>query len=241
MKMRIVHLYPSLLNLYGDRGNILALKRRLEWRGIKTEVVAVERNEDLNFASADIIFLGGGSDREQLIVCERLRDIKDGWRRYVECGGVAVAVCGGYQLLGQYYKMGDRTIEGVGVVDIFTETGEGRIIGNMVIKSDFLDKPIVGFENHGGRTHIGKYTPLGKVLCGGGNNGSDGGEGIIYKNVFGTYMHGPVFPKNPHFCDYVLQRAIERKDEELILAPLNDSVEMAANEYIVERFTKTIA
>ncbi len=236
MKITIAHLYPELLNLYGDRGNIISLKKRLEWRGIEAEVKEYSITDNIDFENIDIVFVGGGSDREQLLVCNRLKEIKDDFAKYVENNGVVVAICGGYQLLGHYYKMQDETIEGLDILNIYTESGKGRLISNVVVKSDFLDRPIVGFENHGGRTYIGSHKPLGKAIYGNGNNGRDGFEGVVYKNVIGTYLHGPLLPKNPHLCDYIIEKALQNKDENFILQSLDDEIEMNANEYVVNRF-----
>ena len=142
----------------------------------------------------------------------------------------------GYQLLGNYYKMGDETIEGLGVVNIHTERGDSRLISNIVLQSDLFPLPIVGFENHGGRTFIEDYQPLGKVLSGHGNNDKDKSEGIVYKNVIGTYLHGPLLPKNTHLCDYLLQTALNRRFGKVELPELDDKDELAANHYIVKRF-----
>ena len=166
MKLTIGHLYPELLNLYGDRGNIICMVQRLKWRGIDAEVKEFDLNDKIDFSKLDIVLLGGGSDREQLLVCNRLKRIKKDFIDYVEQGGVVLAICGGYQLLGNYYKMGDETIEGLGVVNIHTERGDSRLISNIVLQSDLFPLPIVGFENHGGRTFIENYQPLGKVLSG---------------------------------------------------------------------------
>ncbi len=236
MKLKIGHLYPELLNLYGDRGNILSLQKRMQWRGIEAEVAEYTLSDKIDFSALDIVFVGGGSDREQLLVCKRLGEIKSEISDYVGDNGVVVAICGGYQLLGHYYKIKDELIEGLSIIDAFTEGGNGRLIGNVVAQTDFLDRPVVGFENHGGRTHIGDHKPLGSVLFGSGNNGADGGEGILHKNVIGTYLHGPLFPKNPHLCDYVIQKALERRGFDTDLAPLDDKIELAANAYIVSRF-----
>lgn len=238
MKIKIAHLYPDLLNLYGDRGNIASLTKRLSWRGIDSEVTEYSIDDSINFSGTDIIFLGGGSDREQLLVCDRLQQLKGSFRAYIESGGVTLAICGGYQLLGHYYKMQDQTVEGLGILDIATESGEKRLIGNVVVQSELFDRPIVGFENHGGRTVINGHTPLGKVLFGYGNDGTSGSEGVIYKNTIGTYLHGPLLPKNPHLCDYILQSAIDRINPGFVLETLDDRIELAANDYILNRFTK---
>ncbi|MBQ6907979.1 MAG: glutamine amidotransferase [Clostridia bacterium] len=238
MKLEIAHLYPELLNLYGDRGNIISLKKRLEWRGIEVCVKEYGITDEIDFESTDIIFIGGGSDREQLLVQNRLTKIKDKFKQYVENNGVVVAICGGYQLLGHYYKMNDKNIDGLDILDIYTESGKGRLISNVVINTNFLDRPVVGFENHGGRTYIGKHDPLGKVVFGNGNNGIDGFEGVVYKNVIGTYLHGPLFPKNPHLCDYVIKKALQNKYGDVELKSLDDKIEFFANDYIVNRFQR---
>ncbi|MCH5209349.1 MAG: glutamine amidotransferase [Oscillospiraceae bacterium] len=240
MKIKILHLYPDLLNLYGDKGNIECMRSRLVWRGIDAEVVAYTC-EDTGFdlSDIDIVFIGGGSDREQKIVCSRLLEHKDALKSYVEDGGSLVAVCGGYQLLGKYYKLQDETIEGLDILDIYTEQGKKRLIGNIVLETDFIDEKIVGFENHGGRTYIGEHTPLGRVAYGYGNDEKSGAEGVIYKNVVATYLHGPLLPKNPALCDYILTNALKRKNPGFEgLSPLDDDLEKTANEYIVNRFKK---
>ena len=236
MNLKIAHLYPELLNLYGDRGNIISLKKRAEWRGIDVEVKEYKLADEIDFENIDILFIGGGSDREQLLVCQRLKEIKKDFKNYVENNGVVTAICGGYQLLGKYYKMKDETVEGLEILDIYTESGEGRLIGNVVIETEFLDRPIVGFENHGGRTYIENHNSLGKVVYGNGNNDNDKAEGVLYKNVIGTYLHGPLFPKNPHLCDYIIKKALQNKYGEVELEELDDSVEFAANDYVVNRF-----
>lgn len=240
MKIKIMHLYPDLLNLYGDRGNIECLKRRLTWRGIDAEVVSYACDDDgFDISDVDIVFLGGGSDREQKIVCERLLAHKRQLTDFVENGGSLVAVCGGYQLLGKYYKLKDETIDGLGILDIYTEQGKGRLISNIVLESDIIHQKIVGFENHGGRTYIGSHKPLGRVIYGNGNADGAGAEGVIYKNVVATYLHGPLLPKNPELCDYILTNALKHKYPNFNgLMRLDDKLENMANEYIVKRFVK---
>ena len=236
MKITIGHLYPDLLNLYGDRGNIIALSSRLRWRGIEAEVREYRLRDDIVFSELDIVFLGGGSDREQMLVCKRLFDIRGGFAEYAERGGVVLAVCGGYQLLGEYYRVGGEKIEGLGILDIRTENEPGRLIGNVVVESPLSSMPVVGFENHGGRTYTGGHTPLGRVLAGGGNNGRDGAEGVLYKNVLGTYLHGPLLPKNPEIADWMLRAALANKGAALPFTELDDSAEKAANRSAAERF-----
>ncbi|MDR2733606.1 MAG: glutamine amidotransferase [Spirochaetota bacterium] len=241
MEITIGHLYPDLLNLYGDRGNIMALVRRLEWRGIGAKIREYRLHDDIDFAALDIVFLGGGSDREQMLVCARLREIRSAFADYVESDGAVIAICGGYQLLGEYYRMGDAVIEGLRILDVRTENEPGRLIGNVVIRSPLSSMPIVGFENHGGRTYIGEHTPLGRVITGGGNNGKDGHEGVQYKNVLGTYLHGPLLPKNPELCDWILRAALLRKGYTSELAPLDDTMEITANRAVAERFAGKMA
>ncbi len=239
MKLTIGHLYPDLLNLYGDRGNIQCLMKRCLWRGIEAETIAFELDDKIDFSNLDIVLLGGGSDREQMLVCEKLKEIQKDFKEYVEQGGVVIAICGGYQLLGNYYKTDMGTIEGLSLVDMYTEQGEDRLIDNIVLQSELFDMPIVGFENHGGRTFIGKNKPLGKVLYGSGNDGKSGYEGVVYKNVIGTYLHGPLLPKNPQLADELILRALKKKyGEDVTLSPLDDSQEKAANDYIYNRFVK---
>ena len=238
MKVTIGHLYPDLLNLYGDRGNIQCMRKRCEWRGIEAEVREFQITDAIDFSALDIVLLGGGSDREQMLVCERLKAIQKDFQGYVEDGGVVIAVCGGYQLLGHYYDTDDGRIEGLSLVDLYTEQGSPRLISNIVIQNDQMEAPIVGFENHGGRTYINDNQPLGKVLFGFGNNGEDGQEGVLYKNVIGTYLHGPLLPKNPQISDLLIRRALERKYGNAELSPLDDAQELEANQYIVERFVK---
>ena len=162
MKLTIGHLYPDLLNLYGDRGNIQCLMKRCQWRGIEAETIAFELNDTIDFSGLDIVLLGGGSDREQMLVCEKLRELQGAFKAYVENNGVVIAICGGYQLLGNYYKTDQGMIKGLELVDMHTEQQEGRLISNIVLKSDLFDMPVVGFENHGGRTFIGNNQPLWK-------------------------------------------------------------------------------
>lgn len=238
MKITIGHLYPDLLNLYGDRGNIQCMKKRLEWRGIEASVMEFSLTDHIDFSQLDLVLLGGGSDREQMLVCQRLKTIREDFASYVEDGGSVLAVCGGYQLLGHYYDTEDGRIEGLSLVDLYTRQGSPRLISNIVIQNENFPYPIVGFENHGGRTYINDNRPLGKVAFGHGNNGEDGQEGVLYKNVVGTYLHGPLLPKNPHVCDYLLKNALERKYGTADLVPLDDEQELEANRYIVERFVK---
>jgi len=242
MKLVIGHMYPDLLNLYGDLGNILTLKRRSEWRNIETEVKSITVDSNTNFTDIDILFLGGGSDREQKIVSDDLT-IKKGknLKSAIEDGLTVLGICGGYQLLGNYYQTskGDK-LKGVGVLDVWTVAGTKRMIGNVVIEANINEKnfKMVGFENHSGKTYLGKSNPLGKIIIGSGNNGEDKTEGCIYKNVYGTYLHGPVLPKNPEFADILIETALKRKYGKVELTPLDDSLEQQAKQSLIERFVK---
>ena len=237
MKLHIGHLYPDLLNLYGDRGNIACLRQRLVWRGLEAEVTRYGLADPVDFSKLDIVLLGGGSDREQMLVCSRLREKQADMKAYVEDGGTVIAVCGGYQLLGHYYDTDAGRIEGLGLANLVTVQGSPRLISNVVLESSRYEMKITGFENHGGRTRLGPdMIPFGKVVFGFGNNGEDGFEGVVYKNVIGTYLHGPLLPKNPMVADDLLSRALDRKYGKTSLSPLDDAWEMEANRYITDRF-----
>lgn len=249
MKLKIGHLYPDLLDLYGDRGNILTLVQRSQWRGIETGVQRVSIGDSLDLSKIDILFIGGGSDREQNILVEDLMKRKRELKAAIEDGLVVLAICGGYQLLGQYYQMsGGKKIPGLGFLDLWTEAGSKRLIGNVVVKlegrlyeqsaqlSSSPPETLVGFENHSGKTFLGKdLQPLGQVLHGNGNNSQDGTEGVRYKNVFGTYLHGPLLPKNPHFADLLLSLAFERTGTTKKLTALDDQLELLAHQTMVQR------
>lgn len=235
MNLVIGHLYPDLLNLYGDRGNIRTLKLRAQWRGMEVQVKEFALEDEIPFEDLDIVLLGGGSDREQLLVCKRLKELKKDFSTYAEKGGVILAVCGGYQLLGNYYQLDHEKVDGLGVLDIATVQGSPRLIGNIVLET--ASGPVVGFENHGGRTDIGSHEPFGRVLSGFGNDGVSGFEGVRYKNVLGTYLHGPILPKNPNIADDLLTRALSRKYQDFTgLSPLDDKEELLAQETLIARF-----
>lgn len=238
MKINIAHFYPELLNLYGDKGNIASLKNRLLWRGIKAEVTEYKLSDDIDFENTDFIFIGGGSDKDQLLVCSRLHEIKDDFKAYVEDNGVVLAVCGGYELLAKSFVIKNETVDGIGILDAYATADSNRLTGDIIIKPDFLHKPVIGFENHSGRMFTNNLKPLGKVLHGNGNSGKDGFEGVIYKNVTATYLHGPLLPKNPHLTDYILSAALKKKYGDIELAPLDDTVEYTANEYMCKRYIK---
>ncbi len=237
-EINIIHLFPDLLNLYGDKGNIASLVKRLEWRGIGANVITVcDRDAEIDFENADIIFIGGGPDKEQDVVCEILKKQKSSLSAYAENGGVIVAACGGFEILGKYYYSSQTKKEGVGILDVCTEPSDKRLIGNVVLDCDLFEQKIVGFENHAGRMKIGGCRPLGRVVLGSGNDGTSGYEGVIYKNVIATYLHGPLLIKNPMLCDYILNAALKKKYADFEgLERLDDTIENAANESVVKRF-----
>ncbi len=236
--LTLLHLFPDLLNLYGDKGNIAALEKRLSWRGIEVKTkVHTDRETAPDFEHTDILFLGGGSDREQALVLEILRKHKDALHAYIENGGVLLALCGGFPMLGQYIETADGKQNGLGILNIHTDLTHKRMIGDVVLSSPLCSSLICGFENHPGITCIGDYTPLGKILTGFGSDGTGAQEGLLYKNVFASYLHGPLLPKNPQLCDVILTRALKQKYPEFtVLSPLEDSLEEAANGYIVKNF-----
>ncbi len=235
-ELQILHLYPELLNLYGDSGNILVLRKRLEWRHLGCTVHEVHMGERASLTGIDLAFIGGGSDREQRIVCDELQRQRSELAAFVEDGGVLLAVCGGYQLLGHSYLMGNEEVRGLSLVDLYTDRGSPRLIGNVMVESRIAPQPIVGYENHGGRTHLdARVEPLGRVLFGNGNDGKSGQEGCLYRNVVGTYVHGPLLPKNPGMADWLLSRALERRGDTGELEPLDDTEELAANETMRKR------
>ena len=239
-RLRVAHLYPELLNLYGDSGNILVLRRRMEWRGMVCEVREVHMGERPSLADVDLVFVGGGSDREQRIVCDELQAVKSELHSFVEDDGVLLAVCGGYQLLGHSYLMGDEEVRGLSLVDLYTDRGSPRLIGNIAVQSRIAAHVIVGYENHGGRTHLGAgVEPLGRVLHGHGNDGESGYEGCLYRNVVGTYVHGPLLPKNPDVADWLIRRALERRYGATEIELLDDAEELAANQVMCSRLGVT--
>ncbi|MEW6182040.1 MAG: glutamine amidotransferase [Bacillota bacterium] len=236
--LTVCHLYPDLLNLYGDRGNIIAFVKRCRWRGISVKVNEVNLGEPVDFAQVDFLFLGGGSDREQGLITADLIDRASDLAAAIENGLVVLAICGGYQLLGHYYRTLDGTeIPGLSILDLYTHAGTKRMIGNIGIEVEINGKRMqtTGFENHSGQTYLGNVRPLGRVLKGYGNNGSDGYEGARYQNVFCTYLHGPLFPKNPVLTDNLLSLALRRRGEDNFLAPLDDTFENKANEVMLHR------
>jgi len=237
MNIKIVHLYPDLLNLYGDNGNISALTYRLAKRGITAEICECHHLDTPDFAGTDIVFIGGGSDKELLSVNERLLPYAKDLKAYIEDGGTLLAVCGGYQLLGSHFESGGKKIKSLELLDIFSTERKDRYIGNIVCESELLGTTLVGFENHSSVMNIGSYSPLARVIKGNGNDGVSGYEGVVYKNVIATFLHGPLLPKNPVLADYILKNALSKKYGDVTLEPLDDKTELLAHNYIVENFS----
>jgi CobQ-like glutamine amidotransferase family enzyme len=228
--LRVCSLYPELMNIYADRGNIAILRARCEWRGLGFELAASSLAETLDPDSHDLFYMGGGQDRDQVAVARDMVDTKrDALHAAAARGAVVLAVCGGYQLLGSSYEMGEEKLPGIGLVDLHTVREPGpRLIGNCAIEADLGagQRVIAGFENHGGRTYLGAgEQPLGRVLSGHGNNGGDGFEGVHRGNVIGTYLHGPLLPKNVWLADRLIELALGIDQ----LEPLDDAMEDAAH------------
>ncbi len=246
-ELNICHLYPDLLNLYGDRGNIISLSKRCQWRDIEVNVQNISIGDTFCYDGYDIIFMGGGQDYEQTILQDDLMNNKrKGIIEAVESGKVFLAICGGFQLLGKYYRTHTgKDIECIGALNLWTHAGETRLIGNLVFQVDFLKTQnhngyVVGFENHAGKTYLGEgVKPLGKVIKGFGNNGEDGFEGAVYKNTFCTYSHGSLLPKNPALADHLIMLALLNKYPDFQgLAPLDDELENLTRNTLIKRFTE---
>lgn len=235
MKLKILHLYPKEMNLYGDHGNVLTLVKRCEWRGIKTEVIAHEPGDPIP-DDIDIIFGGGGQDSNQNKIEDDLRHIAMDLKKLVENNVPTLVICGLYQLFGDYFETSEgQKIKGISVIDITTKGGPERLIGNIVLNTAEFGE-VVGYENHSGLTTLGKKAkPFGTVIKGYGNNGDDFTEGARYKNCIGTYLHGPVLPKNPRVADWLILKAIERKQSKTKLERLNDSIENRAHKVAASR------
>jgi CobQ-like glutamine amidotransferase family enzyme len=256
--LTIFHLYPAEMNLYGDTGNVLALSRRCEWRGISARVVELPPGGSVDFADADLLFLGGGQDRGQEVIAEDLVGRGAEIRDAVEDGLPALLVCGGYQLFGDYFEtIGGVRLPGIGVFDAHTVGGKERLIGNVVVDASALaaeqdvhggfafreprERILVGFENHSGRTYLGESArPLGTIVHGRGNDGTGRTEGAVYGNAIGTYLHGSLLPKNPWLADLLILKALQRRNgEPAELAPLDDTAEYAAQRRGAERASES--
>jgi CobQ-like glutamine amidotransferase family enzyme len=228
----IVPIYPELLSIYADRGNVRVLEQRARWRGLDVQVAPIGLGDPLDPSAADVILLGGGQDRDQLLVADALRGLTPAIRAALADGAALLAVCGGYQLLGHRYRghQGDE-MAGTGLVDLETVAGPTRLIGNILVTCTVngLHRELVGFENHAGRTHLGPgLEPLGHVVAGAGNNGEDGTEGCIQGRIVGTYVHGPLLPKNPWLADQLIAWALDRRGQPGDLEPLDDVLERRA-------------
>lgn len=243
MSIQIVNLFPELLNLYGDKGNAIVLRKRLQWRNIEADIVDFHINDNLDvLGKADIILLGGASDFEEKILFKHLFNIQGFLKELIEEGVSVLAICGGYQLLGNaYITLNGEEIKGLQILDFYTKQEKGRLIGNLIIENNLGLEPstVVGFENHGGRTYH-SYEAFGKVITGYGNNGKDKKEGLIYKNLIGTYMHGPILPKNPHIADYLIFNALKRKYglTSKDFKKLDDETELMAHKKVLSQYKK---
>lgn len=241
LALTLGYLYSSGMNVYGDRGNVTTLVQRCRWRGIAVEVVESGVGDTVSFETLDLVFAGGGQDRDQIAVSRDLQgDTGRALKDAVEADLVALTVCGTYQLLGRYFRTGTGSeLPGIAVFDAWTVSGPRRYIGDTVVEGTFDGRPLelVGFENHSGRTYLGPLgEPLARVVIGAGNNGEDGLEGARYRNAFGTYLHGPLLPKNPGFADHLISLALRRRyGSDVTLTDLDDSAEARAHQAVVER------
>jgi CobQ-like glutamine amidotransferase family enzyme len=243
LQLNIVWLYPKQMSTYGDRGNILALWKRAQWRGINVTLREIDLKEKIDPTRFDLYFFGGGQDQAQRTVSDdlvryKLNDLKKAER----LGATFLGICGGYQLLGHYYRpFNEPELPGLGLLDIVTVASNDRMIGNIVIEVNRKlgvrnEKLMIGFENHSGKTFLGKKSsPLGNVVVGYGNNGEDRAEGAFQGNVFGCYLHGPVLPKNPQFADLLLSKALIRRHKDVELSKLDDSLEVTTHNSVIDR------
>jgi CobQ-like glutamine amidotransferase family enzyme len=231
-ELRLLHLYPDHMNIYADRGNIAVFRRRLEWRGLGLRLVEAGPGDPIDPGAFDLFYLGGGQDRDQAMVAEDLRHSKAaGLHAAVADGAAGLCVCGGFQLAGHGYTAADGSrMEGIGLLDLDTVAGPTRLIGDLVIDArlDGEVRRVVGFENHAGRTRLGDVRPLGTVVRGHGNNGDDGEEGAVAGRVIGTYLHGPLLPKNPWLADTLIRWALSRRGAPPPLAEIDDALAEAA-------------
>jgi CobQ-like glutamine amidotransferase family enzyme len=240
MKLEIAWLYSDLMNIYGDRGNIITLTQRCHWRGIETNVTELSVGEAIDPAKYDLYFFGGGQDKEQETVAADLQGAKaTALHQAVASGAVVLTICGGYQLAGDYYRPFDGPeLPGISILDVKSEAGHKRCIGNVIVETEFGE--LVAFENHSGKTILGPQArPLGKSIVGFGNDGTGTYEGAIQGNVYGCYLHGSLLPKNPHFADKLIRDALHRNYGEVELAPLDDSQEWAAHKAAAQRARET--
>jgi len=254
MKLRIAYLYPELMNIYGDRGNILCFLKRCQWRGIETEIRKITLKDSLLPGDFDFYFAGGGQDKEQILVAKDLQTKKKALKEEADRGVPMLLICGSYQLFGHYFKtFDDKKLLGISVLDCYTVASKKRKIGNVIVRpnktgvkadksriNNYSLNYLLGFENHSGNTFIksGSQTqPLGKVIKGFGNNGKDKTGGAVYKNVLGTYLHGPILPKNPELADFLIKKALETKyQKKITLKPLDNKSEELARTVFLRRF-----
>jgi len=227
-KVHIVHLYPKEMNIYGDNGNLLVLKKRLEWRGIDVQIHRVGIGDSFP-DKVHLILGGGGQDKGQSDIADDLSSKAQHLRKYADAGVPMLMICGMYQMFGHYFKTADNEkIPGIGILDVHTVAGESRIIGNLSVETEQFGT-LIGYENHSGRTHLGKFVkPVGMTKIGQGNNAEDGTEGAVYNNVYGSYLHGPVLTKSPEFADFLIKKALELTGELADFTQLDDSLEQAA-------------
>lgn len=231
LTLNLAYLYPKLLNIYGDRGNIISLVYRCKARGIDLIVTTIGINEYIDWEKFDVYFIGGGQDQQQILVASDLQNKRKSLISAIDNGAVFLAICGGYQLLGKYYKpFNEEELRGIGALDLYTVGGNKRMIGNVLCSEVESGRTIVGFENHSGKTFLGpSLRPFAKILRGNGNNGEDGFEGVRYKNVFGTYLHGSLLPKNPYLTDKLIKLALQRKGLTMPDINIDDSFEELAH------------
>lgn len=247
MRLRIAHLYPLQMNIYGDRGNLLTLVRRCAWRGIEAAVDPIDVDDEPDLPAYDVAFMGGGQDSNQSLIADDFLRVKGpALRTAVADGLVMLAICGGYQLLGHYFRTHTgEEMPGIGLLDVWTVAGRKRLIGNVVVEWQQAPEgpqphTLVGFENHSGRTYLGEgCQPLGRVIVGHGNNAEDGTEGAVYRNLHGCYLHGSLLPKNPHLADHLIATALRRRyGPQAPLASLDDELEWAAHGAMLRRLTR---
>lgn len=237
LQLTFAHIYPKLMNLYGDIGNVITLKQRCKWRGI--EFISEEINIGDDFKPHDLYFIGGGQDRQQVDVAHEIQKYKKFLTQERDENAVFLTICGGYQLFGHYYRAQDGSeLKGIDLIDVYTLAGKKRFIGNITTHIDYLNPDtLVGFENHSGLTYLeGETKPMSTVIVGNGNNGEDKTEGARFKNIFGTYMHGSFLPKNPHFADYLIELALKKRyGKDFKLSKLDDKIELDTHENLVNK------
>lgn len=233
MEINIAYLYPDVLNMYGDKGNIITLKYRLEKRGITPTVTEYYGNDKIDFENTDILYIGGGSNQNWQDICQKLAIQKETIKKYIEQDGCVLAICSGYQMLGTECEIDGSVFEGMGILNIYTKQDK-KITSDVIVESDYFKTKITGFINKDCITDTKDYTPLGKMVY-----PYNASEGLIYKNLIGTYVYGPLLPKNPAIADYIIKCAVTKKyGENIELLPIDDEFEIKANEYIANKYIK---